>query len=359
MAGFPKKTVLISPLDWGLGHATRCVPVIQELINQQVEVILGVSGLSGEWLKPQFPTLETVDVPFRKIEYHLWQPMVVTAILKYPVFLKMIEEENQWLKSFCKLRKINGIISDNRYGFYHRNIPSVCITHQLYIQTGNIPFVKPLLNKLTRAYLRPFQQIWVPDFPGHFNLSGTLSHPPFESYPIKYVGLLSRFNGISTSRQEDLAYSVAFVLSGPEPLRTVFENRCIEIAAKLNAPTIIIRGTNKPLKSTIPKGCHVIDMADTKQLYQIIQQSACVVSRAGYSSIMDWYALKKKAVLVPTPGQTEQEYLSKHLSRLGLFEFVKESELSVQAIQRASFTSHQVNQQSTLSNVVYEWLQQL
>lgn len=359
MTGFRKKTVLISPLDWGLGHATRCVPVIQELMNQQVEVILGVSGLSGQWLKQQFPTLERVEVPFRKIEYHLWQPMVVTAILKYPVFVKMIEEENLWLKSFCQHRKIDGIISDNRYGFYHTEIPSVCITHQLYIQTGNIPFFNSLLNKLTSAYLRPFQQIWVPDFSDHFTLSGSLSHPPLASYPIKYVGLLSRFNGLSKPQQENIAYSVVFVLSGPEPLRTVFENRCIEIAAKLGAPSAIIRGTNKPLKPTIPDGCHVINMANTQQLYQIIQQSACVVSRAGYSSIMDWFVLKKKAVLVPTPGQTEQEYLSKHLRMLGLFHLVKESELTVQAIQRASFISHEVNQQSTLSNVMYEWLKEL
>jgi UDP-N-acetylglucosamine transferase subunit ALG13 len=303
--------------------------------------------------------LESVQIPYREIEYQRWLPMEVTAMLRYPAVIKMISEEGQWLKSYCQHRKIDGIISDNRYGLHHHEIPSVCITHQLHIQPGKLSFIKPFLSKLTRSYLSPFHQIWVPDFSGPFSLSGSLSHPPLPSYPIKYVGVLSRFNGMDEPKHENVTYSVAFILSGPEPLRTVFENCCIEIAGKLDAPSVIIRGTNKPVNSTIPDSCHVINMADTQQLYQTVQQAACVVSRAGYSSIMDWYSLKKKAVLVPTPGQTEQEYLARHLHRSGFFHFVKETELTAQAIKSASFSSHEVKQQSVLPSTIHGWLQEL
>ncbi len=355
-----KKTVLVSPLNWGLGHATRCVPIIQELINQGVEVILGISGLSGEWLKQTFPMLESVQIPFREIEYHRWLPMEVTALVRYPLFVKMIDEEHRWLKSFCQQRKIDGIISDNRYGLFHPHIQSVCITHQLYIKPGRLTFLQSWVNKQTRAYLKHFHQIWVPDFSGPFSLSGRLSHPPLPSCPIKYIGVLSRFNGMDESKHINVAYAVAFVLSGPEPLRTVFENRCLKIAEKLNAPSVIIRGTNKPVNNnTIPDSCHIMNIANTQQLYQAVQQAACVVSRAGYSSIMDWYSLKKKAVLIPTPGQTEQEYLARHLHKSGLFHFVKENELTALAIKSASFASHGVKQQPVLSGIIHGWLQEL
>jgi predicted glycosyltransferase len=359
MAFSRKKTVLVSPLDWGLGHATRCVPIIQELINQDVEVILGISGLSGEWLRKTFPMLETVEVPFSEIKYHRWLPMEVTAMARYPAVVKMIDEEHRWLKSFCRQRTVQAIISDNRYGLFHPHIQSVCITHQLYIQPGRLLFLKPLLNRLTQAYLKNFHQIWVPDFSGSFSLSGSLSHPPCPTYPIQYIGVLSRFNRINEPKHENVTYSVAFVLSGPEPLRTVFENRCIEIARNIKGTSVIIRGTNKPLNNTVPNNCHVINIADTQQLYQTIQQAACVVSRAGYSSIMDWYVLNKKAVLVPTPGQTEQEYLARHLHRLGLFYCVKETDLTEEAIQRAFFASLEVKQQYVLNRIIHEWLQAL
>ncbi len=355
-----KKTVFVSPLDWGLGHATRCVPIIQELINQKVEVILGTSGLSGQWLKQTFPSLESVQVPYREITYHPWLPMGITAILKYPSFRKMIADEHQWLKKFCTQKKVDGIISDNRYGIYHPDIPSVCITHQLYINAGSFSFLQPFLNKLTYKYLKPFDEIWVPDFFGPFTLSGKLSHPPISTYLIKYIGPLSRFDGMHQIYDEtNIKYAVVFVISGPEPHRTTFEKRCIEIVKKYKKPTIIIRGTKNPMKFEVPESCTVINLADTQQLFQTLQQSALIVSRSGYSSIMDWYILKKQAILVPTPGQTEQEYLAKHLQNLGFFQFIYETALNENVLLNFSPAYPDINQPNNLSKIIQEWLQKL
>ncbi|MCX7744972.1 MAG: glycosyltransferase [Flavobacteriales bacterium] len=360
MATSRKKTVLVSPLDWGLGHATRCVPIIQALINHEVEVILGTSGLSGQWLKQTFPMLESVEVPFREISYHKWLPMGITAMMKYPSVRNMIAEEHQWIKEFTNYRKIDGIISDNRYGIYHRGIPSVCITHQLYIDARGYRLLQPFLNKLTHTYLKPFDEIWIPDFSGPFTLSGKLSHPPISTHTIKYIGPLSRFNNFSRENIiSNVKYDVVFVISGPEPLRTCFEKRCIEIAVKLNKPSAIIRGTNKPIKFLVPSNCTVINLADTEQLFQILQQSGIIISRAGYSSIMDWFVLQKQAILIPTPGQTEQEYLAKHLQNFGLFQFVRESEFYVSTLLNFSHTFVETKQVFDFSNIIHEWLQKL
>jgi uncharacterized protein (TIGR00661 family) len=360
MAPSRKKTVLISPLDWGLGHATRCVPIIQELIHQEVEVILGTSGLSGRWLKQTFPSLQSVEVPYREITYHSRLPMGITAMLKYPLFRKMIAEEHQWLMEFSSSKKMDGIISDNRYGIYHPSIPSVCITHQLYVDAGGFRFLQPFLNKLTHNYVKPFDEIWVPDFSGPFTLSGKLSHPPISNYPIKYIGPLSRFKGFANVNEvTNSKYAVAFVISGPEPHRTTFEKRCVEIAKKIKKPTVIIRGTKKPMKFKVTDDCTVINLADTEQLYQIVKHSALVVSRAGYSSIMDWYFLKKKAMLVPTPGQTEQEYLAQHLQNFGFFQFVNESALNETTLLNFSQINPAINQSTDFSKYIQEWVQKL
>lgn len=360
MATSRKKTVLISPLDWGLGHATRCVPIIQELNNQEVEVILGTSGLSGQWLKQTFPSLQSVEVPYREITYHSWLPMGITALVKYPSFLKMIAEEHQWLKEFSSSKKLDGIISDNRYGIYHPSIPSVCITHQLYVDAGSFRFLQPFLNKLTHKYVKPFDEIWVPDFHGPFTLSGKLSHPPISNYLIKYIGPLSRFKSFEKAYDETMIkYDVAFVISGPEPHRTTFEKRCVQIAKKLEKPTILIRGTKMPMKFEVPDDCTIINLADTEQLFQIVQHSALIVSRAGYSSIMDWFILKKQAILVPTPGQTEQEYLAQHLQNFGFFQFVNESALNEATLLNFSQSTTAINQPTDFSKIIQEWLQKL
>ena len=351
-----KKTVLVSPLDWGLGHATRCVPVIQELIHQQVEVIIGTSGLSGHWLKKTFPHLESVPVPYHEIRYHSWLPMEITALMRYPSIRKMIAAEHQWLLSFCRHRKIDGIISDNRYGLYHPSIHSVCITHQMYVQPGRWRFIQPLLNQITHSYLKPFRQIWVPDFEGPFNLSGSLSHPTLLSHNIQYIGPLSRFWEFKIPRVENYTYKVAFIISGPEPHRTTFEKACLKITKELNLPSVIIRGTDTPMKEIVPDCCKIIHIADTEQLFQIICQSEQIVSRAGYSSIMDWYALKKSALLIPTPGQTEQEYLSKYLKQTHLFYSVHENELTADVLTKALDQPPYETNKTMLSSVIHNWL---
>jgi uncharacterized protein (TIGR00661 family) len=324
-----KKIVFIAPLDWGLGHATRCVPLIQELIRENFKVIIGGSGLSGQWIRQEFPELEYVEIPSEVFTYSKYIPMPVYIFSLFIKLKRLIKKENQWIDNFLKNRKVDLIISDNRYGFYSKNIPSVIITHQLYLHLGFFIWMQPIINRIIFSLLHPFDQIWVPDTKTEPSLSGKLSHNSSIPPNVKYIGPLSRFMGKkrSDSSSNSYKYKFAFVLSGPEPHRTILEKECLEFISQLKEDCVIVRGTNVHSLKNVPSHLTIIDFADSETLFHYINQSEIIVSRAGYSSLMDYACLQKHSVIIPTPGQTEQEYLARYHSRTGLFTSIKQGKL--------------------------------
>lgn len=321
--------VLIAPLDWGLGHATRCIPVISTLIKQDCTVIVAAEGQIITLLQKEFPGLQFVELKGYRVHYSrnkFWMP--ATLLLQFPKILYRIYAENRWLKKIVKEHKIDAAISDNRMGLHHKKVPCVYITHQLTIKTG-AGFTERIAQKIHYHYINKFSACWVPDNDGGVNLAGALSHPAtLPKVPVTYLGPLSRFEKTATVTK----YYLCIILSGPEPQRTVFERTILAGIEKMPEKICLLRGL--PQETEIPlltsPSVEIKNHLPAEEMCNIIQQSEIVISRCGYSTVMDLVKLQKKAVLIPTPGQTEQEYLAVYLREQKLFYSVDQENFSLQ-----------------------------
>ncbi len=314
-AGRPR--VLIAPLDWGLGHATRCIPIIFKLLQENCEVIIAAEGSGKVLLQKEFPNLNFLELRGYRVNYSR-NPFVmpIKLLLQFPKLIYRIYAENRWLNKIVKTHKIDAIISDNRMGLYHSKIPCIYITHQLKIKTGN-SFTEKIAQNIHYHFINKYSVCWVPDIDGDLNLSGELSHPSrLPEIPVQYIGPLSRFERTGAISKYDLC----IILSGPEPQRTIFEKIILKGLDKIPGNNFLLRGL--PGNTTPNKTVGNTDITDhlpANELNVVIQQSNMVISRCGYSTVMDLVKLQMKAILVPTPGQTEQEYLANYLSSKELF----------------------------------------
>ena len=339
-----QKTILVCPLDWGLGHATRCIPIIQSFLNQNCTVIIGSSGSQKVLLQQEFPNLTFIDLKGYEVEYPKSGSMALKMLLQLPKINKAIKDEQIWLDKIIDEHHIDLVVSDNRYGLWSEKVKSILITHQLFIKA---PFGEQLLEKKAQYYFDKFNEIWIPDVEGENNLSGDLSHKKPLPEKFKFIGLLSRFsNKIVTSnvpkscgtyREDDnFEFDFMAILSGPEPQRSIFENIILKQISTTNLKGVLIRGlpeTNEKLKME-NSNIQVFNHLATEEFLTYVQNSKVVISRSGYSTIMDLAVLGKKAILVPTPGQTEQEYLAKYHFEKGLFYTQKQDEFDLELCRR-------------------------
>lgn len=303
-----KKKILVAPLNWGLGHATRCIPVIRKLEEQGYEPLLASDGQALELLRKEFPHLNYFNLPSYNIDYarkrvfFKWK-----LLLKTPSILRTISAEKKVTQELVAAHQISGIISDNRWGVRSPLIPSVFITHQIQVLSGATTFFS---SKIQQRFLRKFQECWVPDASGEFNLSGKMGHLKKSGIPVRYIGLLSRFQKQSINKQ----YDIAVVLSGPEPQRTILEDILKRELQKSAGRIIFVRGVVEAEKKKERKD-HITmcNFLTSEELEICLNSSELIICRPGYTSLMDLAALEKQAFLIPTPGQPEQEYLAKRL----------------------------------------------
>ena len=318
--------ILVAPLDWGLGHSTRCIPIIKELILQGCEVYIVADKKRFYLLKKEFPDTVLLRYKGYEIEYSRQNRFLIFKLLfQIPkVFLRVIAEK-KWLEKIIEQNNIDAVVSDNRFGMYNKRIPSVYLTHQLYIKTGN-QIVEQIAQRIHYFFLKKFTACWVPDSKEN-GLAGELSHPKKLPQNITYIGPLSRFRKDSN---EEKIYDLLIILSGPEPQRTIFENKIFADLKTINANIFLIRGlpgeTNKPKSLS---NVLIENHLDAAELNATIEKSKMVLCRSGYTSVMDLSVLKKKAILVPTPGQTEQEYLATYLMSKGYFFSMSQKEFSL------------------------------
>lgn len=307
--------VLITPLDWGLGHATRCIPIIRELISRGCIVFVGGNGDSLALLKNEFPSLSYFDLPAYDPVYSSRGSMAVKMAFQIPKFLKTIKNEHIVVESIIQTEKINLIISDNRYGCWSEHVPSVFISHQLNIQIPeNFRWLSKQVNRLQTTLINKFSTCWIPDFPDtETNLSGDLSIADDDlSNRIVHIGPLSRFHYVDDPSK---VYDVVCILSGPEPQRTIFEEKVCNQLKASGLRYLVVRGQ---FIKTSEVPANAVSYLNSEDLHAVISKASFVITRSGYSAIMDLVALRKKAIVVPTPGQTEQEYLAKRWSERGV-----------------------------------------
>lgn len=317
--------VLIAPLDWGLGHATRCIPIIQLLLEKGYEVHVASSGDAQRLLQLEFPQLKQFSLPSYKVGYSQRLPFMLKVFLQLPKFLLVIIKENKVIKQITNQNRYDLIISDNRYGCHSSNVKSVFICHQLnIIMPSLIAWMAPVINYVNHLWISRFDQCWIPD-DSTASLTGRLTKPALPNS--EWIGVLSRFGKDESAATE---FQLAVLLSGPEPQRSVFEKKILHQLSGLKLKSILVRGRLdvNPIEKE-NQHLMVINYLHGEELQNIIEKSEVVLCRSGYSTIMDLVKLQKKAVFVPTPGQTEQEYLGFRLMQNGIALCQRQNEFNI------------------------------
>lgn len=300
----------MAPLDWGLGHATRCIPVVRELLDQGAEVWLAASGAQATVLKEAFPALPLLNLPGYQVDYaKTKRGLIFRLLLQVPRILNAIRQEHRWLKKAVEQYQFDAVISDNRFGLWHKKIPSIFISHQLRIQVPGSRFVEDRVQKINYRYINRFTACWVPDDAQQAGLAGALSHPEkMPAVPVSYFGPLSRFEKKAIPEQPD---HLLVLLSGPEPQRSLLEEKILAELVHYQGTATLVRGL--PGNSSMLPSTNMIRIFNhlpSAELNEALHKAGLVICRSGYSSVMDLAILGKKSIQIPTPGQTEQEYLA-------------------------------------------------
>ncbi len=323
-----RKRILVAPLDWGLGHATRCIPVIRELQKQNAEVIIGSNGKPLKILQQEFPELESCVIDGYDIKYRRSGSFATAIIPQIPKLINSGFAEHKKLKQLVKDLKLNGVISDNRFGLFNYNVPCVFMTHQVGIIMPDIfKWAEKQVYRLNYRIMNKYDCCWIPDYAGDDNLSGILSHKYSLPKQTTFIGPLSRFKKLDGF---EIKNDLLVILSGPEPQRSVLEEKLLQQMREMKLKILIVRGTPGNENELItPDHINSVSHLNAVELNKAMMESKYIVSRSGYSTIMDLAATGKKAMLIPTPGQTEQEYLGENFHAKKFFYSVPQSSFNL------------------------------
>lgn len=326
-----KKKILVAPLNWGLGHATRCIPIIRELNLQNFEPVLASDGAALDFLRKEFPQLKTYQLPSYNIQYARKGYLLKwKLLLNTPHILKTISEEKKVVQKIIQNEGIGGIISDNRWGARSPAIPSVFITHQVKVLSG---MTTSLSNAIHKWYIQKFDELWIPDVAEEPSLSGNMGHQNELKMPVKYLGILSRFE----KKIVPVKYDITAVLSGPEPQRGMLEAILMKELCGLSQRVALVRGVvEQEQKTYIKRNITVFNFLNSEELETLINSSKLIITRPGYTSIMDLARLEKQIFVIPTPGQFEQEYLAKRLKENYLATGCKQEDFKVEKLKETA-----------------------
>ena len=332
------RNILICPLEWGLGHAGRMIPLARKLQERNYNVIIGSGKTHQALFRNELPGLKYIDFPGFNPGYSRFLPQYISLLLKTPLLLYHIVAEHIRLKRIINENKIDIIVSDNRFGLWSRRIKSVYVTHQIVIPfPRNFRFLEWTGILYHRFFIRKYSFCFIPDLPGDINLSGRLAHGIRLPENTRYIGLLSRFTGRSQSVKSRFRFPHnTVILSGPEPQRGILRQKLIGILNKREPPSVFLEG--KPGDSVeITKSGNITSYnhLPAGEMQDMIKGSTVVVARSGYTSVMELISLNSCALLIPTPGQPEQEYLAEYLSRKGWFSTISQNRLNESAILTA------------------------
>lgn len=322
-----RKTILVAPLNWGLGHATRCIPIIKALQEHNFRVLLGSDGGALLLLRKEFPELPFVELPAYTVKYPKSGAFFKLKLLfALPRIRKAIASEKNRVQTLVEARSIHGIISDNRPGVWHQKVPTVYLTHQLNVLSGATSLFS---SKMHQRLIKKFDVCWIPDTEGSVNLSGRLGHPENSDLKCVYMGPISRMR----KRNVTPTHHILVLLSGPEPQRTLLEVKMMELFSNSNKSVILVRGVVEDEQRVFHKNkITIVNFMRTEELENAINRSRLVICRSGYTSIMDLAALEKDAFFIPTPGQYEQKYLARELKKRGIVPSCNQSDFQLEKL---------------------------
>lgn len=324
---------MVAPLNWGLGHATRCIPIINALLEHGHRPYIASDGVALALLRKEFPEVPSFELPSYKITYaEKGKNFKIKMIWDSPKILKAMSKEKKAVKKLVKEHDLDGIISDNRLGVFYKKVPCVFVTHQLNVLSGNTTWMS---SKAHQKIIKKFAACWVPDVKGKPNLTGKLGHLKKSKIKTTYLGPLSRFEKINVPKQYDLMV----LLSGPEPQRTFLEEKLLEELMEYQGNVLFVKGriegsqSRKELHTRTGK-ILLYNFMQSKELQTAINQSAQILCRSGYTTVMDLAKLEKKAFFIPTPGQYEQEYLAKRLEKQNLVPYSDQEHFTLESLER-------------------------
>jgi uncharacterized protein (TIGR00661 family) len=322
--------ILVAPLNWGLGHATRCIPIIRELEKNGFTPILASDGVALQILQKEFPHLQSLTLPSYEIEYSKNGSDFKWKLIKNsPKMIDAIFTEKKMVKKWITEYNLNGIISDNRLGVYSKKVPSVFITHQLNVLSGKTTWIS---SKLHQHFIKKFTECWIPDIERMPNLTGKLGHLKKNNLNFTYIGPLSRLE----RKNLPIKYDLMVVLSGPEPQRTLLEEKLKKEVLQFQGNVIFIKGIIEPEQKIEQEGkVTYYNFMLSNEIETAFNESALVLCRSGYTTVMDLAKLGKKAFFIPTPGQFEQEYLAKRFKRNGFAPFAKQENFEISDLKDA------------------------
>ena len=327
-----KRNILICPLEWGLGHAARMIALATRLRELNFNVIAGAGEKHLAFFRTEIPDIACIDFPGFKPGYSRYLPQYLTLLFQTPFLIYHIISEHFRLKKIIRENRIDIVISDNRFGLWNRKIKTVYVTHQLRIPFPGIFRIFEFAGiMLHRAVIRRYSVCLIPDMPDNkINFSGRLSHGVRLPGNAIYIGILSRFTGMISSPEES---PVSFrhntvILSGPEPQRSILEHKLAGIMKDI-APRTVFLGGSPERGSVATKAGNIIffDHLPGVAMKELICGSERIIARSGYTSIMELVSLNRSALLIPTPGQTEQEYLARWLRERGWFTCAMQKQL--------------------------------
>lgn len=315
--------ILVAPLNWGLGHASRCVPIVQRMLDEGHEVILGGDGESLTLLRKHFPTLRYTYLTPLQLKYSKGRRQVGAMLWALPKLIKWSIQDHVLLKALLREEPIDWVISDNRFGLYNKHTETIYITHQLHIMLPKgWRWLEPFVARMhARIYMR-YNKVWIPDYEEtDKSLAGELSHPQYKitnlKSKIEYIGPLSRFASFNRQSSNRQSYDIVAVLSGLEPHRSLLEKEIVTRYVGTEDKVLIVQGLMNHPNVRIKHGnITLVPYLSDNELVPVLLGAKHIIARSGYSTIMDFAALDilGKAELLPTPGQPEQEYLACYIA---------------------------------------------
>jgi UDP-N-acetylglucosamine:LPS N-acetylglucosamine transferase len=315
-------TVVVAPLNWGLGHATRCIPLIHYLKNRGNKIIIASDGEALELLKKEFPELPSESLPGYGIKYYT-RNMLFNLLFSFPGLLTGLFREKSAFEKITLKYGAHVVLSDNRLAAFSKTTMNIYLTHQINIVFTN-KWLRNLAGRFHQYYIRKFDTCWIPDERGKNNISGSMGYPT-GIRDFHYIGHMTRIHKTKAESKKD----ICVMISGPEPQKSILSDALARELFKHTEYRIvwITSGTKKALPYPIPEHIEIHTMADSGLTAKALNESRLLISRSGYSTIMDIMQLPIKAILIPTPGQPEQEYLAASLRQNERFNTLRQSEI--------------------------------
>jgi len=326
-----QRRILISPLNWGLGHATRLVPIIDALLQQGHYVLLAGESPALDVLIEAFPDLDWVTLKGHRIKLSGGNSQWFKLVQQAPRFLLSIYQEFRLTQEIIENHSIDLIVSDNRYGVRSNKVPSILITHQTKPFIGkHFSSLQAVSNLISKKLICCFNECWIPDDEKH-RLAGSLSEQ-LKGISTRYIGLLSRLAVRKQVYQHEDTIDVLVLLSGPEPQRTRLEQQLLALLQNTNYETLILSGQPQAAIRKIGK-ITLLPHCEAARQEAMMHKAKFIICRSGYSSLMDLMHCRRKALLIPTPGQFEQELLAQRMAEHFGFDCVEQSKLSADTLK--------------------------